>query len=141
MPAPPGRSQHTVTLDPVSGRLLIFGGYSTAQGHLGDVWILDPTKGEVWQPSDSGEFPVKRRGHSAHVVGGKLWILGGANKHGVLSDAAALDLTTWEWTQVVPKVLPEAALAQVLALDNCSYFLLPCWVWGLLVTFTFLPQL
>ena len=97
---PPGRTQHTVTHDEASGTAIVFGGYSSAQGHLMDVWVLHPGRGEAWQPADHGVFPVKRRGHVAQIIGHSLWVHGGTNKDGVLGDVSVLDLHTWEWKEV-----------------------------------------
>lgn len=95
-----GRCQHTISYDDANHKAIVFGGYSTAKGHLGDVWVIELKSQRVWQPSDHGQLPSARRGHTAQVLRSKLWVIGGADHTGALADSYCLDLETWLWCKV-----------------------------------------
>jgi Galactose oxidase, central domain len=96
----PARTQHTACYHKATHSVFIFGGYSTSQGYLNDLWVLDLGSGEFWKPADTGDVPAGRRGHVGEVVGDALWVFGGAGRHGMLGDIHTLDLKTWQWTTV-----------------------------------------
>jgi Galactose oxidase, central domain len=94
------RSQHTATYHAASDSVIIFGGYSSKEGHLGDVIVIDAGRGESWQPGDSGQLPAARRGHVAAIIGDQMIVFGGATPDGMLQDTICLNLTTWVWELV-----------------------------------------
>eukprot|EP00892_Ulva_mutabilis_P003705 jgi/Ulvmu1/1706/UM116_0019.1 len=95
-----GRCQHSISYNATKHVAIIYGGYSTSNGHLGDVWVIDLTTRGTWRPSDHGQMPSARRGHVAQVLQNKLWLFGGANHNGMLGDLYSLDLETWLWQKV-----------------------------------------
>ncbi len=58
--APSVRTYHASAFDPVSGGMLVFGGYNGLE-NLADTWRLD---GEVWQPRHPVTSPSPRRAHA-----------------------------------------------------------------------------
>ena len=94
------RTQHSTCYHASSDVVLLVGGYSTAQGHLNDMWALDVGNAQMWKPADHGEMPGPRRGHVAEVVGDTMWVFGGASQSGTLGDLYKLNISTWHWVQV-----------------------------------------
>ena len=104
-PAAPGnsapcRSQQTLCYCAALNVAVVFGGYSTQEGHLNDLWVLDMTSDELRKPKDTGSFPTARRGHCAEVIGQHMWVFGGASHGSMLADTYKLCLKTWRWTLV-----------------------------------------
>lgn len=56
----------------------------------------------TWQEVDcSGDFPSPRYGHSSHLVGSRMFVIGGRSQNGQLcSDVHFLDLVDWTWVKV-----------------------------------------
>ena len=96
----PGRSQHSLAYHAASNSAIVFGGYSTERGFLGDVSVLNLDTAEAWQPADHGAFPAGRRGHVAEVAGDAMWVIGGAQAAGAVAEVYRLCLRTWAWSQV-----------------------------------------
>lgn len=87
------------------GKLIVFGGHFF-QGddqfvYLNETWVLD-TKKLVWHKiSCTGELPGPRYGHSAHIIGSRMFIFGGKGpKEVVYKDVFFLDLVDWVWVPV-----------------------------------------
>lgn len=93
---PPSQERHSMTVNPLTGTLLVYGGYSTQSVYLGDVWVWDP-KTNFWAWISGGKGantyatygtmnveslfadPGSRMGHSAdiNVNTGELFVFGG----------------------------------------------------------------
>ena len=85
--------------------LILFGGADDVMAY-NDVHVLS-ANGEAWHAPPARcapapcALPVPREGHSASLVGTKLWIYGGVGRVGraytALTHLAYLDVTTWTW--------------------------------------------
>ncbi len=51
---PPGRSHHSVVLHGAGRSLLVFGGYASGRGCLGELWAFHMDHLEWWQPHTTG---------------------------------------------------------------------------------------
>ena len=49
-------------------------------------------------PKVSGEAPSPRWGHTAHVVGTKMYVIGGRDAKTMFNNVHVLDTATWEWS-------------------------------------------
>jgi hypothetical protein len=106
---PAARRSATMIVDSVNQRIVLFGGSSErANGkYYNDVWQM-PLEGEGnygWAPlSVAGDKPAGRTWHSAAYdpVHQKMYVIGGVNSSGTLTDVWALDLTAGseEWQQL-----------------------------------------
>jgi hypothetical protein len=81
---PPARSGESMGFDPVSRRVLLFGGRRDDTGVLGDTWLWD---GSNWTEQHPAEAPSPRM-NAAMASGQTLVLYGGGD---LLSD-------TWIWT-------------------------------------------
>ncbi|XP_043999258.1 rab9 effector protein with kelch motifs isoform X1 [Gambusia affinis] len=105
--------------------LFVFGGVQPSNG-LGDkcsntLYIFSPEY-ELWyQPIVEGDKPLPRFGHSATLLGHKLFIFGGQMTAAYLNDLHVLDLGLMEYTAVkcgnMPP-LPRGFHAAAPVLDN-----------------------
>lgn len=99
---PPARLGHTLVLDPVRRRLILFGGQ--ARGFFSDVWAFDVAQG-AWSrlaADDSG--PSRRYGHSAiyDPRGDRLVISHGFTSSGRFDDTWAFSLAGNSWRNLSP---------------------------------------
>jgi hypothetical protein len=116
-PAP--RYDHTALLDPVRGRLVIFGGRDTQA--FGDTWIFD-LAARTWRQV-SGAGPPARFGHGVVYDGAHrrmLLVMGqGASFY---NDAWAFDLEAETWTELKASQIgpdqPRPRYGQSAALDD-----------------------
>lgn len=71
--------------------------------YLGDTWVLD-IESMTWQEVRcGGDLPNPRYGHSCHLVGSRMFIIGGKGQNGQLyRDVHFLDLVDWTWVAVNP---------------------------------------
>jgi N-acetylneuraminic acid mutarotase len=82
------------------GKLVTFGGHYYAGDdkfeYLDETWLLDTEK-LVWHKMPcSGQIPPPRYGHSAHLIGSRMFIFGGkgpADEY--YKDIYFLDLVDW----------------------------------------------
>lgn len=95
--APPARKGHTLTHS--DERLHIFGGTSAGGEKLNDVYSLNLDTLEWRALATSGDSPSARDGHAAVELNDRLYIFGGVDIYGLLSDVHALDLATLRWSQ------------------------------------------
>ena len=127
---PPARCLHDVAIDPLSGRMVLFGGCASPGGAcpLGDTWALDTASG-AWSPlSDGGVTPTARMytALAADETGG-LWLFGGDSGSGALNDFWSLDPVTGTWTQQDASAGPAARSSHDAAWDATNSLL---WVFG-----------
>jgi hypothetical protein len=87
------------------GKLVVFGGHFFAGGdkfeYLNETILFDAEK-LIWYPVNcTGEIPGPRYGHTAHVLGSRMFIFGGKGPAGVVyKDVYFLDLLEWVWVPV-----------------------------------------
>ena len=98
-PSPPARIIPAITEDPVTGRLVLFGGDRMRSTPIGDTWEWDGTR---WFRADS-TGPGARYGHSmAPFPGlGGILLFGGYNKRDTLHNDLWLRRAS-SWTRLEP---------------------------------------
>jgi hypothetical protein len=63
--------------------------------------LYDPTETAKWHNVRcKGELPTPRFGHSAVLVGSRMFVFGGKSDKETLRDVTFLDLVTWTWIPV-----------------------------------------
>ncbi|CAM9106819.1 unnamed protein product [Choristocarpus tenellus] len=69
--------------------------------YLNDTWVLD-IETMTWQEVRcGGKLPDSRYGHCCHLVGSRMFVIGGKGQVGRLyRDVHFLDLVDWTWIQV-----------------------------------------
>lgn len=101
--SPPGRGGSTGVY--ANGKLVVFGGHFFSGDdkfvYLNETWLLD-VENLVWhQVNCSGDLPGPRYGHSAHVLGSRMFVFGGKGPgETVYKDVYFLDLVEWVWVPV-----------------------------------------
>ncbi len=120
---PPARYRHTATLDPASGRVLVFGGRGETEWgerYMNDLWQLTLAKRPTWSRLDPvGPPPAPRASHSAVFapdIGG-IVVFGGASPKACpppfacaqqTNDVWLLSLTDPpKWTNLTPRISGE----------------------------------
>lgn len=95
---PVARLDHSLTLDPVRRRLVLFGGKTLE--FLGDTWIFDLGRNE-WREVLAAPSPDPRRGHAAvyDAVRDRLVLFGG-QRDGFFNDVWSFDLATETWSEL-----------------------------------------
>lgn len=69
--------------------------------YLDDTWILDIETMTWQQVRCGGDPPNPRYGHLCHLVGSRMFIIGGKGSNGQLyRDVHFLDLVDWSWVAV-----------------------------------------
>jgi len=89
---PPGRFAGRLALDVALGRVLLFGGETTAGGQqhvLDDTWTFD---GASWSQLQPATHPTARSNHAmaSDILRGRIVLFGGSSATGIEGD-------TWEW--------------------------------------------
>jgi hypothetical protein len=93
--APPARSGHGLSWDPVGQRVLLFGGEDAARDKLADTWAWDGTTWTELVPTTSPP-PRTRFAQAFERSHGLLTIFGGYDQdNGYLGDAWSFDGTSW----------------------------------------------
>jgi hypothetical protein len=120
---PPTRSGHAMVYDPVTHRLIIFGGRSDSGAPLDDTWAYDPTAITWTELKPSGTLPAARSWYSMAYdpASGRLIMFGGQDSAGTtLDDSWAYDLSNM-WTELEPSgTQPRARAGHVMAADSAS---------------------
>jgi len=91
----------------VDGKLIVFGGHYYAGDnkfeYLNETWVLDIEKLSWRKVNCLGEIPLPRYGHSAHLLGSRMFIFGGKGpKKALYNDVYFLNLIDWTWVSVSP---------------------------------------
>lgn len=96
---PPGRRDHTLTLDKKRDRVILFGG--KRDNVLDDTWIFDLEQLK-WRSVRLTRTPGARRGHTAiyDPDRDRVIIFGGETDSGFLNDVWAFDLENEAWAFV-----------------------------------------
>ena len=99
---PSGRGGASVVC--AEGKMITFGGtYLDGQkfAYLDETWVLDIEKLAWHCVTCSGQPPTPRYGHNAHIIGSRMFIVGGrAENNKILNDVYFLDLMEWIWVPV-----------------------------------------
>lgn len=87
------------------GKLVSFGGHYYAGDdkfmYLDETWLLDTEKLAWHKMPCSGQIPSPRYGHTAHLIGSRMFIFGGKGPNDVYyKDVYFLDLVDWIWVAV-----------------------------------------
>ncbi len=85
--------------------MVVFGGHFFAGNdkfeYLNETWLLDVEKLNWHKINCSGEIPSPRYGHSAHILGSRMFIFGGKGPGDTVNkDVYFLDLLEWVWVPV-----------------------------------------
>ncbi|KAI4349963.1 hypothetical protein L6164_010500 [Bauhinia variegata] len=95
---PSPRSDHAAAVH-ADRYLLIFGGGSHATCY-NDLHVLDLQAMEWSRPTQSGEIPTPRAGHSGVTVGENWFIVGGGDNKSGVSETVVLNMSTLAWSVV-----------------------------------------
>eukprot|EP01038_Epipyxis_sp_PR26KG_P015540 gene15540-20981_t len=100
---PSGRGGSTAVY--ADKKLIVFGGHFFAGDdkfeYLNETWLLDVEKLNWHKINCSGDIPGPRYGHTAHILGSRMFIFGGKGPNNVVyKDVYFLDLTEWVWVPV-----------------------------------------
>jgi hypothetical protein len=85
--------------------MVVFGGHFFAGNdkfeYLNETWLLDAENLNWHKINCSGEIPSPRYGHSAHILGSRMFIFGGKGPGDTVNkDVYFLDLLEWVWVPV-----------------------------------------
>ncbi|PNW86136.1 hypothetical protein CHLRE_02g074650v5 [Chlamydomonas reinhardtii] len=104
----PPTAGHSVTA--WNGKLYVLGGHTKAKGAATmSLRVVDPAARTVTEPEASGTVPPARGGHTATLIGDKVWVFGGEDgSRRALADVFVLDLAslTWSTPEVSGKAPP-----------------------------------
>jgi hypothetical protein len=97
---PPARKDHSLVLDPSSGRLVLFGGRSGGS-QRDDLWLYD-LGSDRWQEAGRGTRPAARFGHNAvfDAARRRMLIFGGQAGSAFFNDLWAYDVGRDAWTKL-----------------------------------------
>ena len=97
-----GRAFHEAVAH--DGMLWVFLGLGAQQGRLADIWTYDPAANTWEEVNPLGARPSGRAFHSAAIMNGRLWMVGGLTQEGPSSELWSFDLaaSTWESHTAVP---------------------------------------
>jgi hypothetical protein len=87
--------------------MIVFGGTSASQGHLGDGATFWPAR-NTWEALPQAGAPTARFGHSAVWTGTKMLIWGGASAASLENTGAVYDPAAKAWTAMSTKGAPTA---------------------------------
>ena len=92
-PWPPARTRSSLTYDPATRTLVLFGGLDASGSFLGDTWVLDGATG-TWTERVVSPAPSPRAEHVAALDArfGRIVVFGGRTNEGASNE-------TWEWRQ------------------------------------------
>jgi len=69
--------------------------------YVDETWLFDTEKVLWYSMPCSGDIPAARYGHSAQIVGSRMFIFGGKGANGAMfKDVFFLDLVEWIWVPV-----------------------------------------
>jgi N-acetylneuraminic acid mutarotase len=100
---PSGRGGNSIVF--ADNKLVSFGGHwlegENLFGYSDETWLLDTEKLKWHQMQCSGHIPSPRYGHTAHILGSRMFIFGGKGPNGMIyNDIFFLDLIEWIWVPV-----------------------------------------
>ncbi|KAG2435000.1 hypothetical protein HYH02_011998 [Chlamydomonas schloesseri] len=104
----PPTAGHTVTA--WNDKLYVLGGHTKVKGSAAmALRVVDPAARTVSEPTAAGSVPPARGGHTATLIGDKVWVFGGEDgSRRPLADVHVLDLAslTWSTPQLSGKAPP-----------------------------------
>lgn len=105
--SPPARGAHAMAYDPVSGKVVVFGGFGPFR-YLADTWTFD---GTTWTKENPPASPSARAAATLvyDEVTRQLVLFGGYDGLNYLSDTWLWDGSTSTWTQAAPATVPSPA--------------------------------
>jgi len=112
--SPSARVYPSMAYDPISGNVVLFGGYNGA--YLNDTWIFD---GANWSKVSTPVAPPVRTAATMAFdrVSRVIVLYGGYNGSNYLGDTWTWDGSTSTWTQASPTVSPTAVTGPMLFPD------------------------
>jgi hypothetical protein len=119
-PVPAPRYGQAMVLEPVSHRIILFGGKSDPGQGFNDTWQYDPILGTWTELHPFGAVPGVRWNHSMVWMGstGKILLFGGngGGAAGLLDDTWVYDPVANTWTELAPAgPVPSARLGHAMA--------------------------
>ena len=113
--SPPARSYLAMTYDPVSGKMIAFGGFDGTH-YLNDTWSFD---GTTWTQIATQSAPPARTAAQMTYdsVTQKVVLFGGFDGANYLGDTWLWDGSTLHWTQATPQHHPPAVTGPMLFPD------------------------
>jgi hypothetical protein len=113
--SPPARSYLAMTYDPISGKIIAFGGFD-GTGYLNDTWAFDGTN---WTQIATQSSPPARTAAQMTYdsVTQKVVLFGGYDGINYLGDTWLWDGSTLQWTQATPNHSPPAVTGPMLFPD------------------------
>jgi hypothetical protein len=136
---PPARSYLAMTYDPVSGKVIAFGGFD-GTGYLNDTWSFDGTS---WMQIATQSAPPARAGAEMTYdsIAQKIVLFGGYDGTDYLGDTWLWDESTLQWTQATPAHQPSAVTGPMLFPDpngradlfggyDGQFYQLTMWQWN-----------
>ena len=97
---PPARSAHSMVT--FEGRLIVYGGHDE-EDYYSEVWVFNPRTRKWSKPRVKGEAPHSRASYTAAMVGGNMYVFGGASPQGgFFNDLHMLDTDGDDWCWVYP---------------------------------------
>ena len=136
---PPARSYLAMTYDPVSGKIIGFGGFDST-GYLNDTWSFD---GTGWAQISTQSAPPARAAAQMTYdsVTQKIVLFGGYDGTNYLGDTWLWDGSTLQWTQATPQHHPPAVTGPMLFPDpngradvfggfDGQFYQLTMWQWN-----------
>ena len=116
-PVPTGRSGHSMAYDPISGQVILFGGYDGTL--VNDTWAYDPLA-NTWTDLDpAGSVPSPRGNHRMvyDSASGRVILFGGYDGDAELYDSWAYDSAASTWTDLDPVGPPPAREEHAMVYD------------------------
>ncbi|MBO0694644.1 MAG: hypothetical protein J2P56_00935 [Verrucomicrobia bacterium] len=137
--SPPARSYLAMTYDPVSGKIIAFGGFDGTE-YLNDTWSFDGTS---WTQIATQSAPPPRSAAQMTYDSAtqKVVLFGGYNGTDYLGDTWLWDGSTLQWTQATPNHQPTAVTGPMLFPDpngkadlfggfDGQFYQLTMWQWN-----------
>src|SRR5262245_35287247 len=137
--SPPARSYLAMTYDPVSGKIIAFGGFD-GTSYFNDTWSFDGTS---WTQITTQSTPPARTAAEMTYdsVTRKVVLFGGYDGTNYLGDTWLWDGSTLQWTEATPNNLPTAVTGPMLFPDpngkadlfggfDGQFFQLTMWQWS-----------
>jgi N-acetylneuraminic acid mutarotase len=117
---PPARASHAMVYDSTDSKVILFGGWETAD--FSDTWAYDPAANTWTDLSPPGDVPPARHDHAmAYDAGsGKVILFGGtaASTAQELNDTWAYDPTTNTWSDLKPAgAVPDPRIGHSMVYD------------------------